>query len=446
MMRSNVRGSCDAVFERRDCMDGSGAALRAGWASQPHQQKEGRVLAEHEGRIERAPRTIGTAALRSVLRVASRALAGRSGAGPGRRMVLQWPPIGPCQPGEPRYILIKPQYSPRFLHIRLDRDSAADSRRQVGPASGANTAGPAGAAIRPAGTKSSPSFLGIPPRLRRAAARLAPAVLLLALWVGGGAATVPSALADTVGPRAVSAATSQNGSRVTVTFDESIRSSPAPDSGLRVEVDGEYAGLKRGAYVVSGRTVTARLSTAVTIGQSVTVTVVRNGGLHDLAGNPARSNSGSPVSAVNTVPAVTLVLTPDSILENGGTSVVTARLATASSEETTVTVTVAPQHPAVATDITSPSGAAARDAAATKNGDSGVLSSYLNAFTRYLHAYRVNLRLCSCSLVRAPRGGGIDRFPPEGQAGRGTGAPGWRCRRSGDSRGCRASELRGYGR
>ena len=72
--------------------------------------------------------------------------------------------------------------------------------------------------------------------------------------------------------------------------------------------------------------------------------------------------------------------------------------------------------PAVGFGHRSPSGAAARDAAATKNDDSGLLSSYLHDFTRSFHAYRVNLRLCSCSLVRAPRGGGIDRFPPEGQA------------------------------
>ena len=51
-------------------------------------------------------------------------------------------------------------------------------------------------------------------------------------------------------------------------------------------------------------------------------------------------------------PAVTLVLTPDSIEENGGLSTVTARLDRPSSEATTVTVTVTPVLPAVADDYT----------------------------------------------------------------------------------------------
>ena len=49
---------------------------------------------------------------------------------------------------------------------------------------------------------------------------------------------------------------------------------------------------------------------------------------------------------------MTLVLTPDSIDENGGTSTVTARLDRPSSEATTVTVSVAPDSPAVAGDYT----------------------------------------------------------------------------------------------
>ncbi len=51
-------------------------------------------------------------------------------------------------------------------------------------------------------------------------------------------------------------------------------------------------------------------------------------------------------------PTVTLVLSPDSIDENGGTSTVTARLDHSSSEATTVTVSVAPVSPAVAGDYT----------------------------------------------------------------------------------------------
>ena len=51
-------------------------------------------------------------------------------------------------------------------------------------------------------------------------------------------------------------------------------------------------------------------------------------------------------------PAVTLVLTPASITENGGKSTVTATLDRPSSEETTVTVSAAPLSPAVANDYT----------------------------------------------------------------------------------------------
>ena len=51
-------------------------------------------------------------------------------------------------------------------------------------------------------------------------------------------------------------------------------------------------------------------------------------------------------------PTVTLVLTPDTMEENGGVSTVTARLDRPSSEETTVTVTVTPVSPAVAGDYT----------------------------------------------------------------------------------------------
>ena len=51
-------------------------------------------------------------------------------------------------------------------------------------------------------------------------------------------------------------------------------------------------------------------------------------------------------------PTVTLVLTPDSITEDGGVSTVTATLDHPSSESTTVTVTAAPVSPAVAGDYT----------------------------------------------------------------------------------------------
>ena len=51
-------------------------------------------------------------------------------------------------------------------------------------------------------------------------------------------------------------------------------------------------------------------------------------------------------------PRVTLVLSSETISENGGTSMVTATLDRPSSEATTVTVSVTPESPAVATDYT----------------------------------------------------------------------------------------------
>ena len=58
------------------------------------------------------------------------------------------------------------------------------------------------------------------------------------------------------------------------------------------------------------------------------------------------------LSPVITVQAVTLVLTPTSIAENGGMSTVTATLSSAATEETTITVSVTPVAPAVAGDYT----------------------------------------------------------------------------------------------
>ena len=51
-------------------------------------------------------------------------------------------------------------------------------------------------------------------------------------------------------------------------------------------------------------------------------------------------------------PAVTLLLRPSSIAENGGVSTVTATLTHASSEDTAVTVAAAAESPALAADFT----------------------------------------------------------------------------------------------
>ena len=83
-------------------------------------------------------------------------------------------------------------------------------------------------------------------------------------------------------------------------------------------------------------------------GATLTLTLA-DGAAHDL---------GTPSAATVTVqdndatPRVTLVLTPTSIAEAGGVSTVTATLDRPSSEATTVTVSAAPESPAVASDYT----------------------------------------------------------------------------------------------
>ncbi len=81
--------------------------------------------------------------------------------------------------------------------------------------------------------------------------------------------------------------------------------------------------------------------------ETVTVTLTNESGatLTDATGTGTITDDDGP-------PAVTLVLAPASIGENGGTSTVTATLDRASSAATTVTVSAAPVTPAVAGDYT----------------------------------------------------------------------------------------------
>ena len=81
--------------------------------------------------------------------------------------------------------------------------------------------------------------------------------------------------------------------------------------------------------------------------ETLTVTLSNESGatLADAAGTGTITDDDGP-------PAVTLVLTPPSIAENGGKSTVTATLDRPSSEATTVTVSATPVSPAVAGDYT----------------------------------------------------------------------------------------------
>ena len=86
-------------------------------------------------------------------------------------------------------------------------------------------------------------------------------------------------------------------------------------------------------------------------GETLTVTVTG-------AGTTAGTVEHDTTAATTTItddagaPAVSLVLTPSSVTENGGVSTVTATLSGASSEAVTVTVSASPVSPAVAGDFT----------------------------------------------------------------------------------------------
>ena len=168
-------------------------------------------------------------------------------------------------------------------------------------------------------------------------------------------ATAQSPGTDTTGPVAVSAETSRDGSQVTFTFDEAIRSDPAPDQGVVLIVDNATASLGSGAYVVEGQTVTVTPRTPVTVGQRIRAMVLGSGGgerIRDLSGNVVQTITNLPVTNDVVDIRATLLLTPDEIVENGGESVVTATLSEASTADTTVTVSVAPDAGAAAGDVT----------------------------------------------------------------------------------------------
>ncbi len=94
-------------------------------------------------------------------------------------------------------------------------------------------------------------------------------------------------------------------------------------------------------------TVTVRGDDADEPNETLTVTLSNESGatLGDATGTGTITDDDGP-------PAVTLMLTPASIGENGGKSTVTATLDRASSEATTVTVSAAPVSPALASDYT----------------------------------------------------------------------------------------------
>ena len=117
-----------------------------------------------------------------------------------------------------------------------------------------------------------------------------------------------------------------------------------------------------GDFTQSGTTLTIAAGQMTSTG-SVTLTAVNNDvDAPDKTVRVTASVTGGSVSAPGAqdltitddeaAPTVTLVLTPPSIGEDGGESVVTATLSSASSEEVTVTVSATAVSPAVAGDFT----------------------------------------------------------------------------------------------
>ncbi len=140
---------------------------------------------------------------------------------------------------------------------------------------------------------------------------------------------------------------SVNGRVLTVTMNETLDGDEAPAASA-FTVSGGHA---VSGVTVSGSAVTLTLASVVGAGETVTVSYAAPGSgsvLQGEGGTAAAAFSDRPVA--NETPTVTLVLTPSSIGENGGTSTVTASLDRPSPRPTTVTVTAVPVSPATADD------------------------------------------------------------------------------------------------
>ena len=184
--------------------------------------------------------------------------------------------------------------------------------------------------------------------------------------------------ADMTRPRARHGASTVDGDRVTLVFTEALKPHPYPDPDMKLDKVNFQVRINRGRLVraktvgaVTGTEVFLTLQEPVERGDEVRVlylpptdTVVTDDdpalstddidlgrALQDLAGNPVYKASATRLDN-RTKARVELVLTPDSIDEDGGESVVTARVAEASMTAFTVEVAVAPVAPATADDFT----------------------------------------------------------------------------------------------
>ena len=125
-------------------------------------------------------------------------------------------------------------------------------------------------------------------------------------------------------------------------------------------------------------------------------------------GTPTNATLGSPAAATGTIndndatPQVTLVLTPDSISENGGSSNVTATLDRASSEATTITVSTAPVTPAVAGDFSQSGSTLTIAAGATTSTGTVTIAANDNALSQGNKSVTVSATATNTLGVTAP--------------------------------------------
>ena len=166
---------------------------------------------------------------------------------------------------------------------------------------------------------------------------------------------------DMTRPEAIWPRSTVDGDRMVLVFTEALKSDRTPSAThFRVGVNGGLS--EHPVHVgVTGHKVILTLRESV--GSDATISFGYNPPTHanldidltralqDLSGIPVYRIIGIPVVNV-TVPRVELVLTPGSIDENGGESIVTARVTEASMTPFTVTVAATPVAPATATDFT----------------------------------------------------------------------------------------------
>ncbi len=151
---------------------------------------------------------------------------------------------------------------------------------------------------------------------------------------GGGQSDVGLAEAMTTTGEPVFLRASVNGDVLTVTMNEALDGASVPAASA-FTVSGGHA---VSAVAVSGSSLTLTLGSFVGADETVTVSyaVPGSGQLQDDEGNAAPAFTDEAVA--NETPTVTLVLTPDTIGEDGGSSTVTATLDKPSPQATTVTV------------------------------------------------------------------------------------------------------------